>query len=92
MGTIILKLRVGIKRVLNEVKHVPVLKINPILLRELVRDGYLFKENGIYFKVTRGSMAFFIGETKNGIHILKGGMNMPIVDVGEMEYVTMMQL
>lgn len=68
------------------------LKRNMISLGKLMKDGYSFKGNGIELKITRVFRVCFKGEIKYEIYILKGGMNIPMVVVGEMENVSMIQL
>lgn len=62
----------GLERTLTNVRYVPDLKRNLILLGMLDRNGYKFTANDGFIKVAKGLLIVMKGVRRNSIYALLG--------------------
>lgn len=72
ISTVRIKMHDGVKRVLQQVRYIPALKRNLILLGTLDSKGYEYKASGGVLKVTRGCLVVMKGLIENGLYVLQG--------------------
>jgi hypothetical protein len=62
MGTIKIKMSDGVVRTLEEVRHIPDMRNNLILLGTLDSKGYSYKSENEIMKVSKGAMVVMTGQ------------------------------
>ena len=70
ISTVRIKMHDGVKRELQQVRYIPALKRNLILLGILDSKGYEYKAPGGVLKVTRGCLVVMKGLIENGLYVL----------------------